>query len=419
MEYNINKYVLSKVYNSLLSIGIIQAILMNISIIIIGILIGRFVGEVSLMAYGLSIPVETIIVAVSSCLSNGSMTLSSKYLGRNDKNKSNQIFTITCLLIIILGLIITSLIIIFSKNIAWIIGANSFLFNLTSEYIIGLTIGFIPYLFQVHLMNYTRMDGYNNLTIYSVISILITQILLVLVTIIYFNGSMFGIGLSISLSYIVGSLVYLLHFFNKNNSIYLTRITNISSSTYQIFKYGFSSGLNQIGSTISGIILNNVVINIGGVIAIGVLTINNNIYMLVSAILFKGITNSVLILSGILNGESNYLLIEKLAKISFKKSMIISIIIMIILFIIAPIIASLYTSDVRIINMSIVMIRLYSLSLIPASIICILIGYYNSINKIGYLNYFTFANSFIFLFIPIFIFEPFIGVDAVWVAFCL
>ncbi|MDO5852348.1 MAG: MATE family efflux transporter, partial [Methanobacteriaceae archaeon] len=419
MESDTNKYILSNVFKSFFITGIFQATIMNLSIIVDGILIGNFLGVNAIAAFGIITPIELLLMVIGLLFSQGGLILSSKYLGRNDKESSNQIFTTVCLLGVFFGLLIAGLLFLFSENVSVFFGANTNIITLSSDFLKGISFGVIFYILELILMKYTKMDGSNNLTIYATICSLITNVLLDLIVIFMFNGHLFGIGLATSISYLVGFLVYLTHFLKEKNSIHLTKITNIKSHILNISKSGSSGALNKLLTTTSRICLNNLIIIIGGTLAMGSLSIFFTIYNLICDLIHNAIAEPILTISGLLYGASDYSSLKRMFEIYLRNSIIFSLILTVILLLFATNIVSLYTSDIELINRASFGIKLFSLSLIPVNLNYILLNHYNSINKIVYSNYISFAKNFIFLFIPFFIFEPFIGVDAVWVAFCL
>ena len=89
-----NGQIISKLFrNSVISI-IAAAIATMVGIVIDGIVIGRFLGEDSMAAYGLVTPVINLATAFSGVLATGAQVVCAQRLGSGNANKARRAFSL-------------------------------------------------------------------------------------------------------------------------------------------------------------------------------------------------------------------------------------------------------------------------------------------------------------------------------------
>ena len=86
---------IKKLVRQMLTAQILSALTVSLCLLIDNIMIGRYLGERALTAYGLANPLLLIIGAVGSMLCAGAQVACSKSLGRGDQEETNEGYSST------------------------------------------------------------------------------------------------------------------------------------------------------------------------------------------------------------------------------------------------------------------------------------------------------------------------------------
>lgn len=412
-----NSYLISKPFKSYIVVSILGLISATIGMVIDGLFVGNFMGSDGMAAYGIASPFFIFLAAVAAIFANGGTILSSNYIGREEKEKVNISFTMTCLIATLTSLFIMIFSPFYVEGLASILGAKGSLIPLSSDYILGFTIGTLSLVLSQVLFSYTRLDNSPNLGLFSVIVATIINIFLDFVFITIFKWGMFGIGFATTISYSFAVLVLLTHFFSKKNNLYLSKFNNFKEGIHML-RIGLPSALNRIFTMARTIVTNYLAIFIGGTIVMGALSIQSNVNQLLSSVAM-GIGMTTMLLGGVFYGEEDRRSLMDLLIISLKWGSLIIIIISILVIIFAQFIVAAFGHNPEILPVATHSLRLFALSLPPSLIGVIFLNFYSSINNTYMANYIAFAHSFLFISLFACILTPFIGANGIWICFFL
>lgn len=411
-----NNALLTSVFKSYLYMTIIATLASVLGFIINGIIIGNFIGNLGLVAFGITTPIIYGTLALAYIFSNGGSIVCSNNM--NNQNRVNNNFTVTCITSLIIGIILTIILLMFPNNVASLLGASGESLKPTAEFMTGIFIGIIPIIFSMIFINYSRIDGYPKIGLNTAIIITISNLILDLILLLIFKWGIFGIGIGTSLSYYIGIIYAGKHFLSKKSSFKLTRNYNIKSELKEIIITGIPSALNQVYNMIRTFITNNLGLWVGGLIFMGALSIQSNIYLLLSGVGI-GIGTTTMALGGIFYGEEDKKLLEELLKTSIKYAIMLISIITLILLIFAPFFVQIFGKNPEVYNTAIRGLRIFAIS-IPFSALCyIFLNFYNATKQLKLANYIGFAHSFLFLSLFAIILSHLIGGDGIWISFTI
>ena len=105
-------------------VKIVGAVVGVLSSIIDGILINRLLGNDSMSAYGLAMPIMLFYVAFGGMFATGIQAVVGKAIGKGDSKTINKTYTSTIIFSIILSTLIGILSFVFAKPIAELLGAK-------------------------------------------------------------------------------------------------------------------------------------------------------------------------------------------------------------------------------------------------------------------------------------------------------
>ena len=397
--------------------GTVIAILCTIlGVVANGIIIGNFFGKLGLVAFGLTAPIVYGNLAVGYIFSYGGSIVCSNNM--SDKERANNNFTVVCLLAVVVGVLITIFLNLFPTNIAQFLGASSESLGSTVSYMKGMFLGILPTMFVAILTNYSRIDGFPNLGLKGGLILFASNVFMDLVFIMVFNMDIFGVGLATALSNSIVVLYLLKHFISNKSSFKLKKSLEFKNELFEVFKTGLPSALNQIYNMVRTMITNKLGIMVGGMIFLGALSVQSNVYMILCG-LGIGIGTTALALGGIFYGERDRMQLEQLLRLSVTYTLVFVSLITLVLFAFAPYFVYAFGKNPDVYATAIRGLRIFAFSL-PFSALCYLfMSFYNSTQQLAIANYISFAHSFLFLSLFSTVFAYTIGGDGIWISFVL
>ena len=414
-----NDYLVRRIFNSYLFISILSTLTATAGMLVDGIVIGQFLGQQSVSAFGLAGPIVIMTAAVAGIFSNGGSAVASIYIGRGDNHAIRQNFTVTCMAALVCSILFTVLMVFFNGTVAQILGAKGELLPLTAAYIRGVGLGMIPTVMTQVLMIYIRLNDGAKLSFLSVVCMTACNIALDIIFATVLKMGMFGMGLATSISYLVAMLVCCLHFLKKGNIFKFTSLQNGGKELVDVVLMGVPSALNRACMTIRGIALNHLLLAVGGSIAVSALAVQNNVNQILSSITM-GVGMTATMLAGIFFGERDSKMLEKTLRVSMTMGMFLSGAAAVLVFVFAgPIIGLFLESGSPAQELAVRSLRFFCLSL-PLSLACVvLINYYQCTKNLFMANIICVAHGLLFVVLFAFALTPVKGTDGVWISFLL
>lgn len=291
--------------------------------IVDGIFVSRGVGPTALAAINMSMPFISFIFAISLLLSTGASTLIAIYLGKNNIDKSNKIFTQHMVTIIIVSLSILIISILNLDKLILFLGATKATFPYIKDYmkIIVLFNGFFIISYSLEVI--VKTDGFPHFAIIGVSISAIMNIVLDYIFVIRLGYGISGAAYATGISQLAGSIFYIVHFIKKNSRLNFVKFKFDFSIFKRILLTGFPDCITELSSGIVIFLFNHTILTyIGehGVIAYSIVSYIN-ILVLNTMI---GITQGMQPLSSYYYGKDDKKLVLKLFKMSFKTITIVS-----------------------------------------------------------------------------------------------
>ena len=133
---------IKKLIRQMLTAQILSALTVSLCLLIDSIVIGRFLGENAIAAYGLANPILLIIGAFGGALSAGVQVTCSKSLGKGSQEETNQGYSSAIAMAAAFSIPFTIIVFVLSRPISSALGANSeqLLYD-TNAYLRGFIIG--------------------------------------------------------------------------------------------------------------------------------------------------------------------------------------------------------------------------------------------------------------------------------------
>jgi putative MATE family efflux protein len=271
------------------------------------IFIGQGVGPLAIAGLALTFPIMNLAAAFGSLVGSGASTMISIRLGEQKINSATRFLGNTVIINLILGALFTILGLYFLDPILYAFGASNNTISYARDFMRVILYGNIFSHSFFGLNNILRASGYPSKAMFITIGTVILNLILAPIFIFYFHWGIKGAAWATVISQIIGSVVVVIHYFNRNNTLYFRKgfFKLHVSVVSRIFEMGMSSFLINLCASIVVVILNYSLKKYGGDLAIGAYGIINSILGLVVMIIF-GFNMGMQPIVGYNYGAKNY-----------------------------------------------------------------------------------------------------------------
>lgn len=405
---------LSKLFIKFTIPSIIGMIFVGVQGIIDGLFVGNVIGGNALASVNLVQPYVQIIMAYALIISVGAQSIIGINLGKDDKEKSQNIFRTALILLIIISLVFTIFGVLFSENIAVFLGANNVLIDGASTYIKTLSyfIIFISLMFLFETV--VRIIGKPNISLISMIIAVILNFILDYLLINKFNLGIKGAALATGISYSLAFFINLIPFLNKKSAINVYTGKFDKTTLFPMVYNGSSEGVSSISNALSMFLFNTALMKIAGENGIASFSIINYIAQVGYMVLF-GIADGVRpIISYNFGAENNYRVNKML-----KSSIIVNIVIGVLIFIVMiafsePLIKIFLKDGNEVLEMASVGAKIYGIAFLFNGINILISSYFTAIDDPKNSIIVAMSRGIVFIFIGIIILPYIFGVNGIW-----
>ena len=236
----------------------------NICIFIDSIIVSFLIGAVNLSAIQVASPLVTFINLIYWMVGLGGSVLCSIAKSEFNEEKSNSLFSVSIMSLIILGIIVLILGLLTKGTLIPMLTTSKEIIPLVDEFFTVLLFG-MPFLcYLMSLSYFVRPDGLPNLAFRS---ILLSNIVNIIMDFVYIKVFGFGIGgaaLATATGYAVGSIYVSTYFFKSERTLEFYNLSKIklrNALNYfkEIATSGFSSASTQLFFTVQLLIYNAVI----------------------------------------------------------------------------------------------------------------------------------------------------------------
>ena len=138
--------------------------------IVDGLMVIKGVGEYAMAAVNLAVPFTNVLFSIGVIFAVGTSTIIAIYLGQNQGEKANSLFSQNIVLLTCVGLTITVLVFVFLEPFAVLLGAKGVTYQYTIDYLRGLAPFALCFIISYNMEVLIKTDGYPRLAILTVIT---------------------------------------------------------------------------------------------------------------------------------------------------------------------------------------------------------------------------------------------------------
>ncbi|MBQ6382263.1 MAG: ATP-binding protein [Clostridia bacterium] len=408
-----------KLVRQMLAAQIFSALTVSLCLLIDNIMIGRFLGEQAIAAYGLANPLLLAIGALGSLLAAGIQVACGKSLGKGSQEETNAGFSSAVAVTAGVSLLFMAVVLIFRSPLAQAMGAGNSggLFEQTRDYLAGFSIGAPGSMGALVLVPFMQMAGQSGLLIAAVLGMTVTDIALDLLNVLVFHGGMFGMGLASAISYYVAMAIGAFYFLSKRSVFHFSARQVSRRKIAELFSSGIPAGFNMASSVILVFLMNRIVRDIGGQSGVAAFTVISTFGNSANCIT-TGIGGVSLTLSGILFNEEDRSGLKELIRLLCRYAVVLGLAMGAVLLIFAPAFVSLFipesgpTRDMAILGM-----RIFAAGLIPCCINNAVKNMYQVSGRAWLTEGICLLEGAIFPVAAAFILTRFMGITGAWLYF--
>ena len=235
-----------------------------------GILVGQVLGESAFAAINLAMPFVIINFALADLIGVGSSVPISVRLGQGEEKAANNIFTCACLMIVGTGALIGAVLFASAPFLLKLMGADGELASLAVQYlrVYALLSPFTTIIFASD--NYLRICGKIRMSMWLNILMSILTAILEFVLLVVLDLGIWAAALASSLGMIACVAIALYPFARNRLQLRFCRPRFSRPMVKQIVACGSPNFLNNISGRVTSILMNMVLLRLGGQNAVSI-----------------------------------------------------------------------------------------------------------------------------------------------------
>ena len=336
-----------KLVRQMLTAQILSALTVSLCLLIDNIMIGQFLGEEAIAAYGLANPILLLIGALGSMLSAGVQVACSRSLGRGSQEETNAGYSSAIGITAVVSGAFLLLVLLLRNPLATLMGAGSegTLYDHTRDYLAGFIIGAPGSMGALILVPFMQMAGKSGLLIAAVLGMTVADVGFDLLNVLVFHGGMFGMGLASSLSYYAALLIGAFYFLSKKCVFRFSWKLITKKKIIELFKGGVPSLFTMASFVVLVYVVNQLLMGTdNGKSAVAAFTVATTIGN-ASNCISTGMNGVALTLSGILYNEEDRRGLKDLLFYMMKTAALLGAAMCAVLLVFAPAFVSVFMKD--------------------------------------------------------------------------
>ena len=256
-----NDKVISKQFFRLLPVQILLVAIPSLNGIISSIFGSNLLGETALSAIGMYAPILSFMTAIGTMLMGGSQILCGKYMGSNQVERTQEIFSLDLTTAAILSLIISAVLLVTGTfDLAGFMNPDTVVRSVFNRYLIGMAIGIFPMLMGNQISAFLSMEMQGKRSTVATVLFVITNLVLTLLFLGVLRMQAFGLALAASIGYWVYLIYQVLYYFSGKSILKLKLVRMHPSDISEIVMIGFPGALTQLYLTIRRLVLNGLMV---------------------------------------------------------------------------------------------------------------------------------------------------------------
>lgn len=382
-----------------------------------GVFIGQFLGDVAFAALNLAMPFVIINFSLADLIGVGSSVPISIALGRGERKEANNIFTCACIMIVGAGIIIGFVMFTAAPAIIRAMGAEGDFAEFAVQYlrVYALCSPVTTIMFAVD--NFLRICGYIRGSMMLNIFMSLLSGIMEYIFLGVLKWGIWGAAAATCLGMFISVLIAFIPFLRGKALLHFCRPSFNKKMIKQTVTCGSPNFLNNIAGRITSIILNAVLVRIGGENAVSVCGVLMFAEGFIQPLMY-GMCDSLQPAVGYNWGAGKYSRVRAIEKCCFTASCIVSLAAAVVVAAIPEQITRLFMADAssEIIEMAVIALRIFSVTFIFRWFSFATQSYMLAIEKSLQASLISVSTALVFPVILIVVLQPF-GLNGLWCNF--
>ena len=397
--------------------GIISMLASSLYGLIDGIFVGRILGDTPFAALNLAFPFVVINFSLADLIGVGSSVPISISLGKGEEDKANNYFTCACIMIVVTGILMGILLFASAPLLISLMGAEGELAVFAVYYLRVYAICSPVTTIVFAMDNYLRICGRVRTSMALNIAMAVISAGLEFIFLAVLGWDIRGAAIATCAGMCVSAVAAFSFFVRGNMQLKLCRPKFRLSMIRQIVACGSPNFLNNIAGRLTSIIMNVVLLRMGGESAVSIYGILMYVNEIVQPILY-GISDSLQPAVSYNWGAANYKRVSALEKCCFTAAAVVSLAASALFFAVPEQLASLFVagSGQELITAAGEALTLFSLTYITRWFSFAVQSYMLAVDRPISASLISFSTAFIFPVVLIVLLYP-LGLTGLWLNF--
>ena len=219
----------------------------TIGTVIDGIVIGQTMNTADVSANTVTAPLWFVLGMITNLFAKGNQLICADKLSRGKVDEARNDFSMTFFLSTGFGILVTALILIFSFFVTKLlgIGPEDASFVPCRQYLTGASLGIPGQIVLTMLAQGMHLEGARKWTVFSVIVMTVTDVVLDLIAVFVLHGGMFAMGLTTAISIYAGLLVEVYYYLRKDPLLKIVKPRFSLPVLWDMVKNGLPMGVSR------------------------------------------------------------------------------------------------------------------------------------------------------------------------------
>ena len=276
-----NSRMVTKLLFRLLPVQILLAAVSAVNSTISGLFASNYVGDLAMSAVALFTPINSLTGALSFMLFTGATILCGSYIGRNQFEKVQSLFSLDLVLSFLVSVVLVlgmALIAIFDWSS--FLAADETVRPVFNLYLLGQTIGVLPFIMGNQLSAFLSMENKIRRTTAASIGLVVVNLLLNILFVTIFRWGAFGLALAPSLAFWVFFAIEAESFLSRKSRLRFEFRDTAWHDIGPILRIGIPGAASNGYQTLRGLIVNSLITLYVGSAGLSAFAASNSILVL-------------------------------------------------------------------------------------------------------------------------------------------
>ena len=277
-EQAANAKMITKLMFRLLPIQIVLAAVGSVNGIVSSYFATNFVGVDAMSAVGLYSPINMLASAIGTLLAGGSVILCGKYMGRNEQEKMQNVFSLNLLLTtLVSAFFIVLFVLLGSFDLTGFLTRDEAVRPLFNRYLLGQAIGVFPFILGMQLPAFLSLENKGKRTMIASVVFIVVNVALNFLFVNMLRMEAFGLALASSLGMWVFAAVEAQPFLAGKAHLRFRMSGLRWSESGSILATGTPGALTYGYQTLRGLIVNKLLLVFVGSVGISAFATGDNL----------------------------------------------------------------------------------------------------------------------------------------------